>query len=145
MKYKGFEVPKYLQPYFEDAIATVHSAEVIYEHESNRFRASRELADYLDVNVHEVSNQQIDNWMMFMLGLERANNAYKKDKNEEQNKAKRLEWERDNTCPYCATVIALPNIPHTLGKSCQDCRDVYEALRVDKLKTAARLKALNNA
>ena len=143
MKYKGFEVPKHLEPYFEDAIATVHVAEVVHTHENNRLRAARELADYLEVRIFNLTNQQVDDWMMFNLGLERAHNAYRKVKNEEQAEIQRQEWVRDNTCPYCKTVVLLQTRPDALGRSCQDCRDAYEALRVDKLKTAARLKALN--
>lgn len=142
-------VPARLAPYFNDV--DVHPAEVIHTHELNKLRATRELAEYKSTDKHpvsvlEVTEAEVTDWMIHVLALERANNAYRREANKEEERIKREAWKKEQTCPYCKQVDATVAIqPDGHGKMCQDCRDVLETMRIDQLKTKERVKALGEA
>lgn len=143
---RNYPVPARLAPYFNDV--DVHPAEVTYTHELNKLSAARELAQHKSTDKHpisplEIGEAELTDWMMYRLALERANNAYRREVNKEEERIKREAWKKEQTCPYCKEINATVAIrSDNLGKICQDCRDVLNAMRIDQLKTKERVKAL---
>lgn len=146
---RNYPVPARLAPYFNDV--EVHPAEVTYTHELNRLSAARELAQHKSTDKHPVSPMEIGeaeltDWMMHVLALERADHAYRREVNKEEERIKREAWKKEYTCPYCKQVDGTVSVrADGYGKMCQDCRDVLETMRIDQLKTKERVKALGEA
>lgn len=143
---RNYPVPARLAPYFNDVV--VHEAEVIYTHESNKLRAAAELARYKSTDKRpvtslEIGEAELTDWMVHSLALERANHAYLAEVHKEEERIQREAQKKQQTCSYCKQVDASVSIlADGYGMMCQDCRDVLRAMRIDKLKTKERVKAL---
>lgn len=144
-----FPIPEVLKPYYEEALKSVHPLEVTASHELNRFAAERRLNKYKTETTGDKfpqsSENEVNAFMMHEKAIEKATLAYRRIEHEKQAKLDRSIWLSNNTCPYCGQVENL-NVRYvggvSIGRCCQDCHEVAESMRIEKLKTKERIKAL---